>query len=313
MYRHDTLWKGLIQAFFPDFLKAVVPDIAADLRTEAPTFLEQEAFADLPEGKKALVDLLAEVPSRSGRRKVVLVHIEVERTFQATMDLRMWRYFAYLSLKYSVSILPIVLFLRGGPGGVHRRRVEHKVGDHTVNQFTYWSLGLSQARVHDLLEHGPLGVALAACVRRDLPKDEQKLLCMSTLAASTVDPARQHLLLAAIQTYLKLNESERMKYADRMEEDTHSEKIGMMELTWAGELEQEYRLKYTEVGRQTGRRDANRRFLLKILASRFGEKAQPVADRIRRLDDADVLEELVDMALEATDVAEVIAALDARG
>ncbi|MEM8993880.1 MAG: hypothetical protein AAGF23_03700 [Acidobacteriota bacterium] len=317
MYRHDTLWKGLLQAFFPDFLGVVVPDLAAELRSEDSVFLEQEAVADLPEGRKALLDLVAEVPARRGSRRVILVHVEVERLYREAMDNRMWRYFAHLSLKHPHPVLPIVLFLRGGPGGVSRRHVKHELGRWVVNDFAYWSLGLSRARVHELLRHGPLGVALASCVRRDLPKVEQKLLCIESLLDAAVDPARHHLLMTAIQTYLKLNEDEKMKYAESVEESNKSREIQSSELTWAGHLEQEHRLKYTEIGRrqgiENGRRDATRRLLFKVIANRFGAAPPAFAERLERLEDADVLEALVDRALVASSLSDLDAALDGGG
>ncbi|MEO1085252.1 MAG: hypothetical protein AAFY88_13515 [Acidobacteriota bacterium] len=322
MYRHDTLWKGLLQAFFPDFLTVVAPEVADHLDMSSPTFLEQETFTDPPEGEKALLDLLAKVPSREGPVQVVLIHVEVEREFRRTMDLRMWRYFAHLSLKYPHAILPIVLFLRGGEGGVGRRQVQHRVGDAIVNAFSYWTLGLSRSTVDAMLDFGPLGVALASCVRQDLPKDEQKFRCVSALASSDVDPAQRHLLLTAVNTYLSLNKDEKMKYAERVAESVSQPEIRKMELTWAGKLEQKHRRKYTKLGRQegvelgrqegveAGRCAVGRRLLLKIVATRFGQPSATFADQVHDLDDPDRLELLCDRALVAPELAEVEALLD---
>ncbi|MEO1084216.1 MAG: DUF4351 domain-containing protein [Acidobacteriota bacterium] len=335
--QHDALWKSLLQAFFPDFLGAVAPDVADQLILEERTFLEQEAFVDLPDGHKALLDLLARVPAYRGPERVVLVHVEVEMTFRRAMDRRMWRYFAHLSLKYDEPILPIVLFLRGGDGGATRRHVRRRFGSTQINHFSYWSLGLSRARVDDLLRHGPLGVALASCVRRDLPPDELKLRCLEALLESAANDAESQLLLDAVNTYIKMNKDQEINYVNRVKASPHRKEIRAMELTWAGQLEQKLEKKlekkYREIGRREGLElgkkqgvelgkkqgvelgkkqgvELARSVFLKILAQRFGELPLSLLDRVDAVPPKR-LESLTDAALTAPTLADVEALLGA--
>ncbi|MEM1181655.1 MAG: DUF4351 domain-containing protein [Acidobacteriota bacterium] len=319
MHRHDTLWKGLLQAFFPDFLAAVVPEVSVHLDAESRTFLEQEAFTDLHKGRKALLDLLAEVPSRDGPKRVVLVHVEVERRFGGAMDERMWRYYAHLTLKYGLPIVPIVLFLRGGRGGVTRRTVHHRVAGTEVCRLSYWSLGLAGSKVDELLRHGPLGVALASCVRRDLPRPTQRLRCMEALASCDVDPAQEELLIDAIQTYMPLSAQQKINYEQQVVRSPKRAEVSKMEeLTWAGKLEQKYRKighrQGLEAGHrqglEAGRRDVGQRLLLKILATRFGSVPADLEVRIRGLDDIASLESVSERALTASSLSEVEAFLE---
>ncbi|MEO1366831.1 MAG: hypothetical protein AAFX50_06610, partial [Acidobacteriota bacterium] len=252
---HDALWKSLLQAFFPDFLRAVTPEAAAQLIPEERTFLEQEAFADLPDGHRALLDLLVRVPARKGPERVVLVHVEVEKTFRRAMDRRMWRYFAHLNLKYDATVLPVVLFLRGGDAGVTRRHLQQRFAGARINHFSYWSLGLSGARVDDLLRHGPLGVALASCVRRGVPPDELKLRCVEALLASSANDAEGQLLLDAVNTYITLDKDQEINYARRVKASPNRLEIRTMELTWAGKLEKKLEEKLQEKYRDIGRRE----------------------------------------------------------
>ncbi|MEO1365986.1 MAG: DUF4351 domain-containing protein [Acidobacteriota bacterium] len=329
--QHDALWKSLLQAYFPDFLEAVAPEVANQLILEERTFLDQEAFVDLPDGHKALLDLLAKVPSREGPERVVLIHVEVERTFRRAMDRRMWRYFAHLSLKYDEPVLPIVLFLRGGEGGVTRRHVHRRIGEAQVNRFSYWSFGLSGARVDDLLRHGPLGVALASCVRRDLPPDELKLRCLEALLESSPNDAESQLLMDAVSTYITLDRSQEINYANRVEVSPNRKEIRAMELTWAGKLEKKFEKKFREIGRREGLELGKkqgvelgkkqgvelgkeqglklaRSVFLKILAQRFGELPLPLVDRVDAIP-AKRLEALTDAALTAPTLADVEALL----
>ncbi|MEM8993738.1 MAG: hypothetical protein AAGF23_02985 [Acidobacteriota bacterium] len=326
---HDALWKSLLQAFFPDFLRAVTPEVAAQLIPEERTFLEQEAFADLPDGHRALLDLLAKVPAREGPERVVLVHVEVEKTFRRAMDRRMWRYFAHLSLKYDAPVLPIVLFLRGGAGGVTRRHVHQRFGGAQVNHFSYWSLGLSGTRADDLLRHGPLGVALAACVRRDLAPDELKLRCVEALLASSANDAEGQLLLDAVNTYITLDRDQEINYAKRVQASPNRQEIRTMELTWAGKLEQKLekklQKKYRDLGRREGLElgkkqgvelgkqrglDLARSVFLKILGQRFGELPVTLVDRLDAVRSPERLEALTDAALTAPSLVDVEALLD---
>ena len=326
MYSHDALWKGLIQAFFPDFMQLVVPKLADQLKLEECQFLEKEVFADLPKGRKVMPDLLAEVPSLDGPKQLVLVHTEVELQFGRDMDLRMARYFFHLSLKYELPIVPIVLFLRGGQPGINVRSVEHRIGGFTVNRFSYWSLGVSKTEARSWLSRGALGVALATCARGDrLSKDEQKFLCMEALLGAGVDEAQEQLLVAAIETYLALNEEQKMKYAERVKASPYQKEMQQVELTWAGKLHERGRREGLELGRrqgvevgrqqgvELGRLEESRRMLRLILTQRFGSSAKQLESRLGRLDDRSRLEEIGRQALADASLEEIERLLGSSG
>ena len=305
MHRHDALWKGLLQAFFPQFIQFVVPELADRLLVEKGRFIDQESFVDPPEGEKALLDLVAEVPAIDGPDELILIHIEVERRFRQAMDLRMWRYFAHLSLKYGRPIVPIVLFLKGGEGGITRRPVEFKAGDVLVNRFIYWSIGLSKAKAHELLKNGPLGIALATCARGDrLQPHEQKLLCMEALLGVDVNDAEAQLLITAIETYLKLNEEQNLKYHQSVERSPRKSEVMAMELTWAGKLHEKGVAEGVEVGRREGV-EAGRKMLSLILQQRFGELPKSLSLGIGSIEDPSRFEPMTRGILRATSLDEV--------
>ena len=305
MWSHDALWKGLLQVYFADFLELAVPEVAKELRPAKHRILEQESFADLPKGKKALLDLLAEVSSAQGSGGLVLVHTEVEHRFGQPMDSRMERYFFHLRLKYDRPIVPIVLFLKGGQARLAQRHVEHHAAGSLVNRFSYWAVGLSSWRAEDLVNRGPLGLALATCARGDrLPKDEQRFLCMQALLDTKANPAQQELLITAIETYLELNREQTMKYAERVARSQRHVEMQKMELTWAGKLHLKGRKEGLELGRQQGvelgRREGletSRRMLGMILSQRFGERGGPLADRLGDINDPATLEKVSQRAL----------------
>lgn len=304
MWSHDALWKGLLQAYFADFLELAVPEVAKELQPAKHRILEQESFADLPKGRKALVDLLAEVSS-AHERGLVLVHAEVEHRFGQAMDDRMERYFFHLRLKYRQPIVPIVLFLKGGQAKLAQRHVEHHAAGCLVNRFSYWAVGLSAWRAEELLDRGALGLALATCARADrLPKDEQRYLCMQALLDTKANPAQQQLLITAIETYLELNQEQAMKYAERVARSQRQVEMQKMELTWAGKLHSKGRKEGLELGRrqgvELGRREGletSRRMLGMILSQRFGEQGSSLIERLGSIDEPATLEKVSRRAL----------------
>ncbi|MEO1366020.1 MAG: hypothetical protein AAFX50_02500, partial [Acidobacteriota bacterium] len=256
MQRHDGLWKELLRAFFPEFLELTVPEVAAALEVETPRFLEQESFTDLHDGSHVRMDLVVEVqrrgrPSGAGRPdRLVIVHIEVERDFGAAMDRRIFRYFAHLKLKLDLPIVPIVLFLRGGPAGVERRHYREAVGDFEVLDFSYGALGLSRAAAEEFRGTSPLGAALAACTRGDgLPRHERKFRCTEAILDADVNAAQQMLLINAIETYLELDTHEALKYKDRIQRSPRKKEVLKMEMTWADRLRETGRREGVAIGR----------------------------------------------------------------
>ncbi|MEO1084220.1 MAG: hypothetical protein AAFY88_08255, partial [Acidobacteriota bacterium] len=205
MQKHDALWKELLRAFFPEFLELVLPQVAATLDCTARRFLEQESFTDHKDDRHVRMDVVAEVPTLGRIPQLIIIHIEVEREFGSTMDRRSFRYFAHLKLKLDRPMVPIVLFLRGGPAGIEHRQFREVVGGFLVHEFNYCAVGLSRARLEDFVSSSPLGPALASCTRGDdLPPHERKSRCIEAVLETEVNPAQQMLLLNAIETYLEL-------------------------------------------------------------------------------------------------------------
>ncbi len=58
---HDQLFKQVLEAFFPDFLRLFDPDTAAQLDLTAVTFRDTEVFTDIPQGARRTADVVAEV------------------------------------------------------------------------------------------------------------------------------------------------------------------------------------------------------------------------------------------------------------
>ena len=118
--KYDILWKGMLERVFDDFLRFVFPD--ADRRFDMGkgfTYLDKELAELLPHPEEAsdtkFVDKLVKVYTRNGKEKYVLVHVEVQGSYDKTFTERMFRYFYRVYDKYDQAILPVAIFTgRGG-------------------------------------------------------------------------------------------------------------------------------------------------------------------------------------------------------
>src|SRR5579871_5972926 len=93
---HDQLFKQLLQAFFPDFLRLFDPEMAIALDLSTVSFRDTEAFTDIPQGERRLADLIAQVATKDGMDGLILVHVEIQREHEAHFPYRMWQYYSIL-------------------------------------------------------------------------------------------------------------------------------------------------------------------------------------------------------------------------
>ncbi|MEM9596630.1 MAG: DUF4351 domain-containing protein [Acidobacteriota bacterium] len=296
MPRHDPIWKSLIQTFLGDFVHLVAPEVAAGLDFETVRFLDRESFTDLPARVRSELDVVAEVPERGGGAQLVLIHVEVEGRYRRTMGPRMLRYYRHLRLRYpKLPVLPVVLFLRGGPRGVELLEVREQVLDGPeISVFRFVAFGVSRCEAAEYLSRPePMSWALASLMRA--PGGDRvalKLGCLRPIAEADLDEARRFLLLNTVETYVELSEEESSRFAASLVDET--EEVKAMETTWADKLV----AKGVKEGVVTGRREGMVDTTVRLLEKRFGRL--PGASR-RRIDGLDErgLEALADRLLDA--------------
>ena len=121
--RHDDLlWKDLLARFFVPMLRSVLPDLAHDIDDKRDVvFLDKDLrrlarFTRRPEGGEPdgnrVVDLLADVPLRSGENAWILLHAEVQgRGGNEDFPLRMHRYRGLLEGRYRRPVIALALLI----------------------------------------------------------------------------------------------------------------------------------------------------------------------------------------------------------
>ena len=309
---HDQLFKELLQAFFADFVRIVLPDLAERLRLEQPRFRDKERFTDTTEGEHRYLDLVAEIDTTQGETDVVLVHVEIEHKARGgnVMGLRMWRYAMQLWLRDGRSVLPIVLYLRGGEPDVSRRTVEDTVFGVQLASFTYWTFGLSRSRAADYLDRPEaLAAALAALMDPgDLSAPQHRIECLRRVGHAEIDDARRYLLANIVETYIQLNEAAQAEYQALLAEEGNEE-VATMEMSWADTLKAEGEARGMEKGRlegkEEGRLEGMRTLVTDLLERRFGPLSEETKTQLLALASADELSDLFHRALSAGSLSEL--------
>lgn len=290
---HDQLFKTLLRRFFGDFLRIVLPEMARRLRLDRVRFLESELFTDVPEGEQQRLDLVAQIEAVTGATEVLLVHVEVEaRARGRRMDHRMWCYAMQLRLRHRKPVIPIVLYLRGGPSDVTERVVEERFADHPLASFRYFVFGLARSEAADYLERPEtLAPALASLMEHEgRSAAEHELACLRPVARAPLDDAARFLLVNCIETYVQLDETAREEY-ERLLANESTKEVADMESTWADTIEAK--------GLEKGRVEGMRSVIEDLLERRFGELSPRSRRRLAAIDSADGLSDLAGRVLDA--------------
>ena len=279
MAPHDPLFKRLLQAFFRDFLELVAPEIASRLDLSAPVFLDKEFPSLGPPEASRVVDLLARIPLRRDRSRALLVHVEIEARARPGMGERLQSYQHWIKTRHAGQVVSVVLFLRGGRGGVREQHLEEELTGPGLSGFHYLSFGLEGCLAADYLERpAPLAWALAALMDRGpWSRAQLKMNCLLRIANASLDAEERFVLVNCIENYLQLTASgEAEEFASLAASHCwRTPTVSTSLITWTDRL-------LFEGGRQGARQ-----VLLGVLEERFGplpDKARQRIEKIRSIE-----------------------------
>ncbi len=290
----DRWFKQLFEAFFGDLLSLMVPKLAPRLDAKRAEFLRSELFADAPETRRREVDLLAKVPTDRGEEELVLVHVEVEGQARSSMGRRLWHYAMLIRSRHELPLIPMVVYLRGGPAGVNKEiHREHVLGEEMV-RFHYFSFGLSGSSADEHLERTePLAWALSSLMREEnLRRGRHKMEALRRIVRADVSPNRKHLLARCVEYYLELDSHERKEFEDMLAQ-RENEDVRSFEDHWIHRME------------RAAEREGMRQLLLLQLERRFGSVPEATRRQVKSLDSIDELTRLADRILAADSLEEL--------
>jgi hypothetical protein len=113
--QNDTLWKGILEPFFFDFLLLIDPDLAASIDTAREiVFMDKELNQRTPSEEEIyeqkIVDKLVKLYTIEGKEKWILLHLEIQEKYSRKFSERMYAYFNRLYDKYKKPITAYAIF-----------------------------------------------------------------------------------------------------------------------------------------------------------------------------------------------------------
>lgn len=216
---HDALFKELLHEFLPEFMRLFFPEIAAQIDFRGTEFPQQEVFTDFPDGARRNTDVLALVRSLTGEPEALYIHIEVESQRRGTFPYRLWEYYSLLRIRRKLRIIPIVLYLSPGAGGLVMETYREDVFGQNYLSFQYHAVGLPDLNADDYRERDePLSVTLSALMRLNAVSAlERKWAAILAIARNkTINEAQKELLSTVIESYIELQGAEAAEYEKRV-------------------------------------------------------------------------------------------------
>lgn len=111
---YDTQWKEIISSLFQDFIKFFLPKAYKLIDFQQPIeFLEQELhkiISDKYKEGKVINDKLVKVKLKDGQEKWILIHIEIQSSYDADFTERMFTYFYRIYDRYNQKITAIAIY-----------------------------------------------------------------------------------------------------------------------------------------------------------------------------------------------------------
>jgi uncharacterized protein DUF4351 len=295
MAPHDPLFKRLLQRFFVDFLRIVAADVAERLDLSVPVFLDKEfSLPSLPGSR--VVDLLARIPLLGDHGRSLLVHVEIESRARRGMEERLREYHRWIQSRYPEQILSIVVYLRGGRGGVREEVAKEDLAGPGLPGFRFLSFGLERSAAAEYLARPePLAWALAALMKPiSFSRARLKWECLLKLADALLDEADRLELANCIESYLQLTPGEAEELASLgIPEDRRAQIVSTSLFTWTDRL-------FVE-----GKKQGAREVLLQQLERRFGPIPADIRLRIEKIRSLDRLTLLAERVLTARSLREM--------
>ncbi len=295
MAPHDPLFKRLLQRFFVDFLRLVAPDVAARLDLSAPVFLDKELLLPGDPGSR-VVDLLVRIPLLADKERTLLVHVEIEARARRGMGERLREYHRWIQSRHSGQILSIVIYLRGGRGGVREEIAREELAGPGLPGFRYLSFGLERCLAADYLSRPePLAWALAALMN-PAPHSRARLKfdCLLRVSGASLDNEGCRELANCIESYVQLSPEEAEEFASFGSlKDGRTQIVSTSLFTWTDRVEIE------------GEKKGFRRLLLHQLERRFGPIPDEIRQRVEKIRSEDRLTRLAEKVLTARSLKEM--------
>jgi hypothetical protein len=164
--RYTQAFEDMLRTFFGDFLELVEPGLGERLGAQAVFFPDRSELADWPEDELRDLGLLAEILTRYGEWRTILVQVESAAGDRAALEEKLLGWYLRLAVEDRQPVRMIVVYLHGGIPGVSLEWIVDRVDGEELLRVPYLAFGLEECPAEGfLLKPQPLAWALAALMR----------------------------------------------------------------------------------------------------------------------------------------------------
>jgi predicted transposase YdaD len=265
-----------------EFLELFFPDVSEYLERDSLVPMDKELFTDVTSGERYEADLVMRAQFR-GQSSQFLVHVEHQSSSQSDFNRRMFRYFARLHETHALPVYPIVIFSHDSPRRPEPGSYRVEFSDFLVLEFHYRVIQLNRLQWQDFVNQ-PNPVASALMAKMQIEPQERptvKVECLRLLASLGLNPAQIQLISGFIDTYLKLSQTEQVRFQAELDriEPARQEEVMQIVTSWMEEGLQRGR----QEGLEEGRRQEALALVLRLLARRVGEVEPELQEQIQAL------------------------------
>lgn len=242
MKRNDTLWKGILENIFSDFLKFFFKDAEALFDLEKGfEFLDKELEQLFPSEEiksPKFVDKLVKVFSKTGDEKWILVHIEIQGYEDKKFGERMFTYFYRILDRYKKRITSIALFTDADKNFNPSVYEYDYLGTRLTFQFNTYKI-MDQDETLLFADSNPFAIVILTAIlalKKEQLNDENLYLLKFSIAKNLLlkKISKQKIddVLIFLQRYITFADSEyNIKFDQEIEVFTRNEKsMGIREM-----------------------------------------------------------------------------------
>jgi predicted transposase YdaD len=287
----DLLWKGVLEDFFPDFLRYFIKNADESFDFDRGVqFLDKELSRLFPEGKhkNRRADKLAKIFLKDGTEAWVLAHVEIQGYVDEEFSFRMFQYYYRIKEKYKMPVIGFAVLTDDSPNFRPMAYIDDFFGSKVV--YEYHVLKLLDYRPEDFQKTNNLfSLALEVAwygLKVNKPKEDNSLYQLKMNLFRRIQkrgytPTDFRQMLKFIKNYVSFGNSELLiKFEEEINKPIKS--MGIIETVET--YYQEYgRKEGKKEGKKEGRKEERSNTILKL--SSRGFEVNQIADILEITED----------------------------
>ncbi len=226
---HDILFKQLLETFFAEFIDLFFPQVSRLMDKNQLTFLQQEVITDVKDKERHVIDVLVET-KLADEEGLILIHVENKAQRVPDYNRKMFKYFARLHEKHQKKILPVVIYAHD-VNIIEPDNYQVAFSFMKVLEFKYLVLQLKKMPWQKYINsNNPVAAALINKMNyTEQEKVAVKLEFTRMLISMQLDMARNTLLTAFMEKYLRLTDKEEEIFKKKLKEELTPQEVEKME------------------------------------------------------------------------------------